>query len=631
MSVTLYQNLEWYPIAPVDFKDQLDKIFENKINYDDLIKISKCRLNNSQINKIFNRIKKEKCFGNSDSKLKNFSLGIISNSTISHLQADIVVAGLRYGLNINFIETPFDQLIQIAAGVINPFANIDLDLILLAIDLKGYSLQRVNKKFGGNDNQSTDAVNYLMEICEKLKSRFDAPCLCQTLPHYPETYFGNIDIYISGTNRNFVNQFNMQLIERLKINNDYIFDVAAISETVGTSLWHDKAMYYHAKLPFAQVFVPLYSENLVRLIAAITGKTKKVLVIDLDNTIWGGVIGDDGIDGIKLGGNESLGEVYQDIQRTILDLKDRGIIIAVCSKNEEKIARDVFKHHPEMILKEEHITAFQVNWNDKPSNIKLIADALNLSLDSFVFIDDNPMERDIVRKHIPEVDVPELNNDPSSYMRTLLAGGYFESIVFSDEDAKRAETYTANVKRSSLLGKSTDLESYLKTLKMKAEIRSFQEKDLNRITQLILRSNQFNLTTKRYKADEVKKIMNEKKYKTFQIRLEDIFGDNGLISLVICKKQNEYWEIDTWIMSCRVLGRKVEEFVLSQVQNAAFTSGIDRLKGIYIETPKNELVKNHYKKLGFSLIKNNNSKDISSEWELKIDSKSKISSFISLK
>ena len=252
----------------------------------------------------------------------------------------------------------------------------------------------------------------------------------------------------------------------------------------------------------------------------------------------------------------------------ILRLRERGIVIAVCSKNEEKIAKEVFKKHKEMILKDEHITVFKANWNDKPSNIIEISKSLNLSLDSFVFLDDNPMERDIVRKHLPEVAVPELTNDPGSYVRTLLAGGYFETIVFSEEDTKRVDSYNANIKRSNLLSISKDIGSYLKTLKMKAEINQFQEKDLNRIAQLILRSNQFNLTTKRHKLNDLKNIMNNNQYSTFQIRLEDIFGDNGLISLIICKQEKDIWEIDTWVMSCRVLGRKVEEFCLSHIINA---------------------------------------------------------------
>lgn len=630
MSNTLYQNLEWYPKVPSDFEDQLNQIFKNKIKYDELIQLTRHRLNNSQVNKIFNRINKAKKFGNKNPKLKKINLGIISNNTTSHLTADIVVTGLRYGLNINVIETPFNQVLQIAIGELNPFLDIDLDIILLAIDLNGFSLQRINKKFGSAEINSNKAINYLANICEKIKLKFKVPCICQTLPQFPESYFGNIESHINGTNRNFINQFNLKLTKKHKFQDDYIFDVAFLSEIVGTNLWHDKTMFHHAKLPFSQLFVAFYAENLVRLLSSINGNTKKVLVIDLDNTIWGGVIGDDGIDGIKLGSNDTLGEIYQEIQRTILDLRNRGIIIAVCSKNDEKIARKVFKNHPDMILKDKHITSFQINWNDKPSNLKKISEFLNLSLDSFVFMDDNPLERDIVRKHLPMVAVPELENDPSTYVRTLLAGGYFESVIFSEEDSKRVEKYSANMKRSKLKDSSIDLESYLKTLKMKAKIQSFQEKDLNRISQLILRSNQFNLTTKRYNLADIKKIMNDEKYVTFQIRLEDVFGDNGLISLIICEIKNRFWEIDTWIMSCRVLGRKLEEFTLSQIQNAAYSKGVTQLTGIYAQTPKNDLVKDHYKKLGFHLDKKDSSNE-TTKWKFKISGKSKIMTFIDKK
>ncbi|WP_440694026.1 HAD-IIIC family phosphatase [Candidatus Pelagibacter sp. HIMB1695] len=617
MHKNLYENLEWYPEAPNDFDEKLKKIFSKKINYQELNKLIKCRLNTLNVIKIFNKFKKIEDFELKKNNLKQINLGIISNHTSSHLIPNLVVSGLRHGLVINIFEAPYDQLAQIALGDLNPFENLNLDFILLAIDVKGYSILRQGKNFFDKNNDETDSIKYLNEIREKLNNKFKAPCICQTLPQQPELYFGNIESSILGTDRNFINQFNTTLINNLKNSSDYIFDVSALSEIVGTNSWHDQTMHYHAKLPFAQKYVPLYTEHLSRIIATISGKTKKVLVIDLDNTIWGGVIGDDGLNGIKLGKNDKIGEIYLDIQKMILTLRDRGIVIAVCSKNDEKIAKEVFKNHRDMILKEDHITVFKANWKDKPSNIIEISNSLNLSLDSFVFLDDNPMERDIVRQHIPEVAVPELTNDPETYVRTLLAGGYFETIVFSEEDTKRVDSYNANIKRSNLLSISKDIGSYLKTLKMKAEIKQFQENDLSRITQLILRSNQFNLTTKRYKLSEIKDIMQSGTYSTFQIRLEDIFGDNGLISLIICKKVDDIWEIDTWIMSCRVLGRKVEEFSLNHLRKVANLKNIKKIKGIYRNSGKNDLVKDHYKKLGFSNL--NIDEELNSEWIIDVN------------
>lgn len=611
MNKNLFENLEWYPEPPSNFDNQLKKIFSKDIKFDELAKISKYRPNILNTSKIYNKLNKINYLDKNIDNFKKVSIGIISNHTFSHLIPDIVVAGLRHNLLIEIHEAPYDQLNQIALSDLDPFANINLDLILLAIDVGAFSILRLDGDFLNENNYSTDAINYLIKIREKLNIKYNIPCIFQTLPQRPEFYFGNIESTIQATDRNFINQFNSKLINHIKNSTDYIFDLSALSEIVGTDNWHDQTMYYHAKLPFSQLYLPLYAENLSRIIAAIFGKTKKVLVTDLDNTLWGGVIGDDGLDGIN------LGEIFLDIQRMILRLRDRGIVIAVCSKNEERVAKEVFKKHTEMILKDEHITLFKANWNDKPSNIIEISNSLNLSLDSFVFLDDNPMERDIVRKHLPEVAVPELTNDPGTYARTLLAGGYFESIVFSEEDTKRVDSYNANIKRSNLLSISKDIGSYLKTLNMKAEIKEFQEKDLNRIAQLILRSNQFNLTTKRHKLNDLKNIMKNNQYSTFQIRLEDIFGDNGLISLIICKKEKDIWEIDTWVMSCRVLGRKVEEFCLAHIINAAVSKNIKKIKGIYLKTKKNDLVKDHYEKLGFSIL--NKDSDLNTEWILNLN------------
>lgn len=619
MSSTLFQNLEWYPKFSSSFDDEINRIFSKDVKIEELLKFVKHRPNISNTNKIYNRLKKIKFFEKDFNSLKKISLGIISNHTSSHLIPDIVIAGLRHGLVIDIHEAPYNQLTQIALSDIDPFKKKKLDLILLAIDIEGFSLLRLNNSFIDENNHASDSIDYLKKIKEKLNNKYNVPCIFQTLPQSPEQYFGNIESNINGTDRSFVNEFNMKLFTNIKNSSDYIFDISALSEIVGTDSWHDQTMYYHAKLPFSLDYVPFYAENLSRIIAAISGKTKKVLVVDLDNTLWGGVIGDDGLDGIKLGANDKLGEIFVDIQKMILKLRERGVVIAVCSKNEEKIAKEVFLKHKSMILKEEHITVFKANWKDKPSNITEISHSLNLSLDSFVFLDDNPMERDIVRQHLPEVAVPELIDDPSTYVRTLLAGGYFESIVFSEEDTKRVDSYNANIKRSNLLSISKDIGSYLKTLKMKAEVKEFQEKDLNRIAQLILRSNQFNLTTRRYKMNDIKNIINNDDYFTFQIRLEDIFGDNGLISLIICKKVKDIWEIDTWIMSCRVLGRKVEEFCLKYIAETAISKKIKKLKGIYLSTKKNGIVKDHYKKLGF--IMQNEDKKSNSEWTLDLNTK----------
>jgi FkbH-like protein len=336
-----------------------------------------------------------------------------------------------------------------------------------------------------------------------------------------------------------------------------------------------------------------------RILAARLGKSRRCLILDLDNTLWGGVIGDDGLEGILIGNGNPTGEAHLQLQQTILALRARGVVLAVSSKNEDAIARLPFKDHPDMVLKEDHIAVFQANWSDKASNIRAIAQTLSLGLESMVFLDDNPVERLQVRRELPEVAVPELPDDPALYARVLAAAGYFEAITFSDEDRKRAAFYQDNAKRVEILSQSSDMDAYLKALDMEITLTPFDSIGRARIAQLISKSNQFNLTTKRYSEAEVKSLEADDTYFTRQVRLKDSMGDNGMISVLICKKAAEVWTIDTWLMSCRVLGRQVEEAVLQDLVHHAKAEGATRLIGHYFPTGRNVIVKDHYKNLGF--------------------------------
>jgi FkbH-like protein len=291
------------------------------------------------------------------------------------------------------------------------------------------------------------------------------------------------------------------------------------------------------------------------------------------------------------------------VQRLALDLRRRGIVLAVSSKNTDEVAREPFEKHPEMLLKLEHIAVFQANWNDKATNIQAIADELSLGLDSLVFLDDNPAERGLVRKLLPQVRVPELPEDPAYYTRTLTAAGYFEAVAFASEDLKRAGFYQDNAKRASLQKQVGGVDAYLASLDMTITFQPFDATGRARIVQLINKSNQYNLTTRRYTAPEVTEAEEDPEVFTLQVRLSDIFGDNGMISVVICRPgEAGVWEIDTWLMSCRVLGRKVEHMVLREILEHARAAGIGKLFGTYSPTDKNKLVVDHYSKLGFRKV-----------------------------
>jgi FkbH-like protein len=314
---------------------------------------------------------------------------------------------------------------------------------------------------------------------------------------------------------------------------------------------------------------------------------------------------------------DPAGEAYRSVQKAALELRRRGVLLAVCSKNDDHVARLPFREHPEMILREKDISVFQANWQDKPSNIRAIARELSLGLESMVFLDDNPAERALVREILPEVAVPELPEDPAFYARTLAAGGYFEAISFSSEDVHRAQFYADNARRGELIVQTGDMESYLRSLDMELSLRPFDKTGRARIVQLISKSNQYNLTTKRYTEVQVAQMEKEEKYFTLQVRLSDVFGDNGMISVVICAEDvPREWRVDTWLMSCRVLGRRVETAILNNILHHARERGIRKLVGTYIPTERNRLVEDHYSKLGFQKIEER--EDRSAVYELEV-------------
>ncbi len=412
-----------------------------------------------------------------------------------------------------------------------------------------------------------------------------------------ESFSGSFEGRLPGTLSWLIARINLEL-DALSSSGIVILDAAGLAANVGLANWHDATLWNMAKLPFAQNYVPIYSDYVCRIIAARRGKSRRCLILDLDNTLWGGVIGDDGMEGILIGQGDATGEAHLHVQQVALGLRDRGVVLAVSSKNEDAIARQPFREHPDMLLKEEHFAVFHANWSDKASNIRAIAETLSLGLDSMVFLDDNPAERLQVRTEIPEVAVPELPPDPALYGRILLAAGYFEAVAFSEEDRQRAAFYQQNAQRTALLNQS-DMEGYLRSLNMEITFAPFDATGRARIVQLINKSNQFNLTTKRYSEPEVKQMEQDPGIFTRQIRLADTFGDNGMISVVICRMLPEAWMIDTWLMSCRVLGRRVEEAVLQDMTDNATKAGARRLIGTYIPTARNAIVREHYKKLGF--------------------------------
>ena len=378
-----------------------------------------------------------------------------------------------------------------------------------------------------------------------------------------------------------------------------IHDVDHLASLHGRLAWSDLRFYHYAKLPCSPRFLADYAHSLASLVAAHRGKSRKCLVLDLDNTLWGGILGDDGIVGVRVGPPYPEGEAFAAFQTYVKGLGERGIILAVCSKNDASVARDAFEKHPGMVLKLADISCFLANWNDKASNIRSIAETLNIDLSSLVFVDDDARERALVRHILPQVAVPEMPEDPAEFINTLDGYRYFQIVGLADEDLKRADYYRENAARVSAASTALSVEDFLKSLDMRCRVAPICAKSLERSAELINRSNQFNLTTRRRSAANVFALLENPEWITLTASLSDRFGDNGLISVVLARVRAKELEIDTWVMSCRVLKRTVEHFVLNHLCRLASARGLQAITGEFVPTERNQLVRDHYELLGF--------------------------------
>jgi FkbH-like protein len=419
-----------------------------------------------------------------------------------------------------------------------------------------------------------------------------------------EPLFGSYDRLVPAAPSRMIARLNDLLAHAAAQENVMLLDVAQASARDGLDAWFDVARWLQGKMEIAPQATTRYGELLARLIGAQRGKSRKCLVLDLDDTLWGGVVGDVGTAGIILGEGSAQGEAHLALQRYAKQLKERGVILAVCSKNEHALAEAVFREHPEMVLRRPDIAAFVANWNDKVENLKEIAGRLNIGLDSLVFVDDNPVERARVREGLPMVAVPELPNDPALYVRCIADAGYFEAVSFTADDMLRGEQYATNTAREALRGVSQSVDDFLRGLAMSVTYGPIEPVDLARATQLINKTNQFSTTTRRYSSDEVARFAAAPENLTLQFRLVDRFGDNGLVSAMILRPAGDpgVLELDTWVMSCRVFGRQLEKEAMSIAVEAARGRGIRILRAEYIPTERNGVVSGLFKGLGFAAV-----------------------------
>jgi FkbH-like protein len=600
----LYAELQWLPRVPQEFSARL-KALGNLAGPlgREVQALALHALDLNQLTKLAKLIRNAHTEGKSLAPLTPFRLALLSNSTIDLIVPALVASAARHGIALEVIQPSYDQVAQEALTPDSKVNSSKPDAVLFALDYRALPL-----KLSLGDAEASSAtvqgvIRLLAGLRNGIKANSNAVCVFQTFAPPVETLFGSLDRALPGTLRSLIDGINRELAEFVLGSGDVLLDVTGLAETVGLADWHNTQLWNMAKFSFSDELIPLYADHVARTVAAIRGKSRKVLILDLDNTVWGGVIGDDGLEGIKVAQGDAVGEAHLAVQWLALDLRQRGIVLAVCSKNTDEVAREPFENHPEMLLKLEHIAVFQANWNDKATNIQAIAEELSLGLDAMVFLDDNPVERGLVRKLLPQVAVPELPEEPAYYARTLAAAGYFEAVAFATEDLKRAGFYQDNAKRANLQKQVGGVDAYLASLDMTITFQPFDATGRARIVQLINKSNQYNLTTRRYTEPEVTVAENDTAVFTLQVRLADIFGDNGMISVVICRPEEPgVWEIDTWLMSCRVLGRKVEHMVLREILEHACAAGVHKLAGTYRPTERNKLVIDHYAKLGFTKV-----------------------------
>jgi FkbH-like protein len=447
---------------------------------------------------------------------------------------------------------------------------------------------------------AVSAAQAILDLCARLHDRTGAEVVLANFPLPAGHDLGAFRTHTLATDWTYRKLVNLELglgapaYVRL-------CDVEFLAARMGGLAAQDPGAWFVSKQMGSPALLGAVGAELGRLIAALRQPMHKVLVLDLDNTLWGGVVGDDGLEGIEIGDTSPRGEAFKAFQRYVKGLKQRGVLLAVCSKNDHERAVEPFEQHPEMVLRLDDFAAFKANWEPKSDNLQAIAAELNLGLNSLVFADDNPAEIEIVRQFAPDVSTILVGPDPASYVAQLQDAHLFEPQRITEADVVRSEQYRTEARRREAEASSTDMAAYLASLAMEATIRTFTPVDFPRIAQLIGRSNQFNLTTRRRTEAEVAAVAGAADHVTLTVRLADRFGDHGLISVLIAKLERGIFMVDTWLMSCRVLKRQVEELVVNEMVRQAKANGCIRVRGHYLPTPKNGMVRDLYPRMGFSL------------------------------
>ncbi|MDD6571677.1 MAG: HAD-IIIC family phosphatase [Thermoflexaceae bacterium] len=554
----------------------------------------------------------------SGGKFLDKKIAILGGSTTNDIKLILELFLLNYGIRPEFYESEYNQYWQDAMFPNEELMQFQPDIIYIHTTNRNISsypslsddMDTVEGKLQGEYERFEQMWNRIFDVyrCPVIQNNFEYPGYRLMGNMEASDYHGRI---------NFITRLNQRFYEYAqKHENFYINDINYISACYGLDRWQDDFYWHMYKYAMAVPAIPELAFNIARIIKSVYGKNKKALVLDLDNTLWGGVVGDDGVENLAIGQEVPMGQVYTEFQEYIKAHKDIGVLLNVNSKNEYENAIAGL-NHPDGVLKPDDFIVIKANWDNKDKNIVDMANELNIMPDSMVFVDDNPAERTIVETSVPGVAVPPMES-PEKYIRMLDRSGFFEVTSLSADDAKRNEMYKENVKRAQLMSSYDNYEDYLKSLEMTGTIKAFEPVYMARIAQLTNKSNQFNLTTKRLSQADIEAMAADSSYITLYGKLEDKFGDNGVVSVVIGKIEGNVLHIELWLMSCRVLKRDMEYAMMDTFVARALERNITTIKGYYYPTAKNGMVKNFYAQMGFEKTKEDN--DGNTVWTYDIDS-----------
>lgn len=531
-------------------------------------------------------------------------VALVGDTATQFLATAIKGMGAVRGCQINLFEAEYNQVERQFLDPSSELYQFDADIIILFQSTHKLGEHHSLLEPAQQEHLAEERLLFVQSLCES-SALAEKKLICLNYSEIEDTVFGSYATKVRSSLTYQVRKLNMDLMDLSQAySNLFICDLAGLQNKLGRDFMFASNVYVSTEMILSIDALPFVASRIVDIICAIRGQFKKCLILDLDNTLWGGVIGDDGLEGIQLGHGLGIGKAFTEFQMWVKKLKQRGIIICIASKNNEDTAKEPFLKHPDMVLKLEDIAVFQANWETKVDNIRAIQHILNIGFDTMVFLDDNPFERNMVRENIPEITVPELPNDPGDYLEFLYSQNLFETASYSLADKDRTKQYQVEAQRVSLQKTFNNEADFLRSLNMISKVSNFTKFNTPRVAQLSQRSNQFNLRTIRYTEADVETMAEDCKVIDLCFTLEDKFGDNGLIAVVIMKTlDKETLFVDTWFMSCRVLKRGMEQFTLNTMVARAKDAGYHYIIGEYLPTPKNKMVASHYESLGFQPIK----------------------------